>query len=89
MNDYLRNEDVQDFGCKNRLPPAANFVFAFPTPAAWFLCSFALPNSIREHKANAFISEDTKALAFNLTVEITESFSIFCVGTPTLNRPHP
>ena len=37
VNDYLRNEDVQDFGCKNRLPPAANFVFAFPTPAAWHL----------------------------------------------------
>ena len=37
VNDYLRNDDVQDFGCKNRLPPAANFVFAFPTPAAWHL----------------------------------------------------
>ena len=47
-----------------------------------------LPNSIREHKANALISEDTKALAFNLIVEITEPFSVFCVGTLTLNKPH-
>jgi len=58
VNDYLRNEDVQDFGCKNRLPPAANFVFAFPTPAAWHLTPqklriykmFKIPRAIRKKK---------------------------------------